>query len=389
MAGEIPVKIALFVHSLGAGGAERQVILLASALLEKGHEVELFLIHHTIFYDMPDNLKITVLDDAPLHLHPIKKLLKLLPLAKKYADLCQADISLSFMNRPNYINVLSKFFGNRARIIVAERAASRFQFKGIEAPIAHLLIRTLYPQADLIVANSQGNAQDLQTHFGIQNVVAIPNAFDLKKIAHLSTEPIEREVEEKMKNFSFITVGRIDAGKNHHLLIEALAKSGLSAHLFIIGDGPERKNLETSIVRLGLEKRVHLLGKKKNPFAYMARADCFVFGSNHEGFPNVLVEAMACGLPVISTDCPFGPAEILDGRPTYGLTRKNIHEGQYGILVPMNDIDIMASAMEKVYNNTQFKDAYATLASQRAKHYELAPIMRMWMSLINQPKRPG
>ncbi len=363
------MKVALFVYSLGAGGAERQVGILARRLVERRYEVELFLVHDTIFYELPENIKVTVLDDAPLFVHPLKKLLRLVPLARKYAKLCDADISISFMNRPNYINVLSKFFGNKARIVVAERGAPRFHFKGIEGAVSKVLIRHLYPRADLVVANSRGSAKDLQEHFGIANVITIPNAFDLDAIRELAKEPIP----EKRERFTFITVGRLDRGKNHRLLIEALAKSGLDADLWIIGEGPQRANLEKLIAKLGLQERVKLLGRQTNPFAYLAKADCFVFSSTNEGFPNVLVEAMACGLPVISTDCPFGPAEILEN-------------GKYGILVPNGDMEAMSKAMRKIATEAILRKNLAKNATIRAKDFARQKILNRWIKVIDEKK---
>ena len=361
------MKVALFVYSLGPGGAERQVSVLAEGLIECGHEVELFLVHERIFYELPSEVKITILDDAPIHLHPVKKLLKLLPLARKYAKLCNADISLSFMNRPNYINVLSRFFGNRARIVVAERGAPRVHFEGLEAITTKALIRMLYPRADLVIANSQGSAKDLRQYFHIKNAETIYNGFDLKEIERLSREPIA----ENFSRFTFITVGRLDQGKSHRLLIEAIALSQVEADLVIIGEGPEKENLEKLVAHYGLQARIHLLGVRKNPFAYLARADCFVFASTNEGFPNVLVEAMACGLPVISTDCPFGPAEILQN-------------GEYGILVRNGDAVQMAEAMKKMYNNDALREGLAQKAKTGAQTFEKSKIVKKYIEMIEK-----
>ncbi len=363
------MKVALFVYSLGPGGAERQVSILARELAERGYDVELFLVHDTVFYALAENIRVHVLDDAPLFLHPLKKLLRLVPLARTYAKLCDADISISFMNRPNYINVLSKLFGNKARIVVAERGAPRFHFRGIEGAVSKVLIRHLYPRADVVVANSTGSAKDLRDYFGIENVVAIPNAFDLEEIQRLAKEPIP----EKIERFTFITIGRLDRGKNHRLLIEALAKSGLDADLWIIGEGPEYQNLEALAAKLGLQERVKLLGRRANPFAYLAKADCFVFGSTNEGFPNVLVEAMACGLPAISTDCPFGPAEILE-------------EGKYGILVPNGDVEAMSEAMRKIATDATLRKNLAKNATIRAKDFAKEKILTEWLKVIDDTK---
>ena len=121
-----------------------------------------------------------------------------------------------------------------------------------------------------------------------------------------------------------LAVGRLDAQKNHGLLLRAfsLLPLDLNARLLIVGEGPCREALTAEIRALGLESTVQLLGEDVNPFRFMARANCFVLSSNHEGLPGVLIEAMACGVPVVSTDCPTGPREPLE-------------DGRWGLLVPL------------------------------------------------------
>ena len=129
------------------------------------------------------------------------------------------------------------------------------------------------------------------------------------------------DIEIKKRRFTFVTVGRLDNGKNHRLIIEAM--KSIEADLWIIGDGELREELLSYIKELNLNDKVYLLGKKENPFAFLAKADCFVFTSNHEGFPNVLVEALACSLPVISTDCKSGPREILSPKSNFSFQLKD------------------------------------------------------------------
>ena len=359
------IKVAILLYSLGSGGAERQAALLANRLVREGYGVELFLVHKKIFYELDPRIRVHVLDDAPLFLHPIKKLVKLIPLAKRYATLCDADVSISFMNRPNYINILSRYFGNRAKIVVSERGTPSSYYSGIEGSVSKWLIKTLYPKADIVIANSKGNRQDLQELFGLANVTTIYNFFDLDSIAAQCREAKEYE------KFTFVTVGRIDANKNQLAQIEALAKSGLDAQLLIIGDGPLRWQLQSRAEKLGIGERVKFLGVQKNIFAYLKKADCFLLTSKTEGFPNVLVEAMACGLPVIATDCKSGPAEILEG-------------GKLGILIPNDEQDLLVEAMCRVYESPALRKELGAKAKSRARDFSIEKIFQEWKETIDE-----
>src|SRR5262249_54469789 len=136
-------------------------------------------------------------------------------------------------------------------------------------------------------------------------------------------------------------VGRLALQKDFSTLIKAFAhvRSRAPARLLILGDGEKRVELEVLVKELGLTADVCLLGYVDNPFAYMRRCAAFVLSSEYEGLPNSLIEAMACGAPVISTDCPCGPAEILDG-------------GRYGLLVPVGDVEAMAAAISATLQKT-------------------------------------
>ncbi len=362
------MRVAVFVYSLGAGGAERQASLLVKELL-RHYKVELVLVHDRIFYEIPDGIKVHILDNAPLILHPMKKLLKLLPLAKKFAKLCydrNYDVVISYMNRPNYISILSKLFHKRSKIVVSERGSPSYHYSGLEGMLSTQLIRWLYPHADRVVSNSLGNAKDLCENFSICNVQTIYNMFDLDAITNASQESIELEKDR----FTFITVGRLDRGKNHKMLIEALFKAKIDADLWIVGEGPIKGELQQYVNKLNLQDRVKFLGKKSNPFAYMTKCDAFVFGSTNEGFPNVLVEALACRLPVISTDCPSGPAEIL--------------QDEFGILVPNKDVEAMSEAMKSIYFDANLREKLQSRAIQRAEQFSVDKIMPKWIEVIEE-----
>lgn len=371
-------KLNILTYSLASGGAEKVVSILLWEL-KNNFDITLFLMNKEIFYDVPKNTKIIYLENSNAQESGIKKLLKLLLLAYKYKKLSSCDISLSFMNRPNYINVLAKLFGMRSTVVISERAMPSLQHKnGLQGFINRVLIRLLYGRANTIIANSQGNAQDLKDHFTCQNVRIIPNLFDIKKIQTLSKE--DAKLDDK--SFNFITIGRLDKGKNHILLIEAMRD--IDARLYIIGDGELRSSLIQKVEQWGLTDKVFFLGRKKNPYKYLAKSDCFVFSSNHEGFPNVVLEALTCGLPVISTDCKSGPREIL--APDLDIAtslQTNMQLAEYGILIAVGDVEAMRNAMKMIIDNKDLCIKYTQKAKKRASDFDLSQILTQWEVVLD------
>jgi N-acetylgalactosamine-N,N'-diacetylbacillosaminyl-diphospho-undecaprenol 4-alpha-N-acetylgalactosaminyltransferase len=272
------------------------------------------------------------------------------------------------MNRPNYINIFAKLFGSRAKTIICERAMPSLQHKkDLQGFINKFLIKTLYNKADLITANSKGNSLDLKINFGIKNIKTIYNFIEEKNCQ-----------KQKEDIFTFVTIGRLDSGKNHKLLVEAFYKADLDAKLWLIGDGYLKEDLELRIEDLGLKDKVKLLGRQKNPYKFLSKADCFVFSSNYEGFPNVLLEALACELPIISTDCKSGPREILSPETDFTKQTKDIEIAKYGILTPVGDVDKMAEAMRMMYEDSNLREKYRKIALQRAKDFEVSKITKEW-----------
>jgi len=168
-----------------------------------------------------------------------------------------------------------------------------------------------------------------------------------------------------------VTVGRLVDLKDHVTLINAFAKvrEDIDVRLYIIGDGPNRKKLERLGQTLGLADDIRFLGWQRNPFALLKQADAFVLSSRFEGFGNVIVEAMACGLPVISTDCPSGPHEILEG-------------GETGVLVPVGDVDALAQAITAMLSNRQKLAEYAQKSKSRVKDFDVSRVASEYLEFL-------
>jgi glycosyltransferase involved in cell wall biosynthesis len=202
--------------------------------------------------------------------------------------------------------------------------------------ISETAMRWLYPRADAVVAVSKGVAQDLLNLMPqlkpkltvIYNPV-IDAAFYAKADA-----PVEHPWFQPHQPPVVLAAGRLVALKGYDTLLRAFARvrQQMPARLVILGEGSERPNLERLAAELGVAADVDMPGFDPNPFRYMKRAGVFVLSSRYEGLPNVLIQALACGCPVVSTDCPSGPSEILDG-------------GRYGVLVPVDDVEAMARAI--------------------------------------------
>jgi N-acetylgalactosamine-N,N'-diacetylbacillosaminyl-diphospho-undecaprenol 4-alpha-N-acetylgalactosaminyltransferase len=287
------------------------------------------------------------------------------------------DKVVSFLTRANYVNIIASYISNHSTII-SERAMPSLQYQyGLNGKINKFLIKALYNKASLCIANSQGNKKDLEDNFAVTDVVSIPNPFDLELISELSNQ----EMDIENKRFTFVTVGRLDSGKNHKLIIDAI--KDVDANLWIIGDGELKEEIHRYIKELNLDKKVYILGKKENPFSFLTKVNCFVFASNHEGFPNVLVEALACGLPVISTDCLSGPREILAPNSDLSFQIKDkIELTEYGILTPIKNVDRLQEAMNLIIDDESLRKKYQDKAKIRANDFRIEKIIKQYEEII-------
>lgn len=371
-------KIAIFVNSLESGGAERVVSNLLNLWVEK-YDCYLILIYNYKFYELDYRIKIISLDE-PKELSGFIKFLRLPILAYKLGKIIKENKFnkiVSFLTRANCINVISNIF-LKHETIVNERAMPSLQYQhGLNGKINRFLIKSLYQKADLCLSNSYGNMLDLKNNFNVTKLAYIYNPFNLEMIKDMSKE----EIKIEKKKFTFVTVGRLDEGKNHKLIIDAI--KDLDANLWIIGDGKLKEELQEYISVQKLENKIYLLGKKLNPFSFLIKADCFVFASNHEGFPNVLVEAMACGLPIISTDCQSGPREILAPNSNIKFQLKDKMElAVYGILTPIKNTNKLQEAMKLMKNDESLRKNYQDKANQRANDFRIEKIIKQYEEIL-------
>lgn len=379
------MKIAVFIYSLAGGGAERVVSQLVPYLENKGFDVYLVLMNNTCDYSFQTKIEPFFLENSAATENSMLKLLKIPLLAYKYHIFLKKNKihkSISFLTRPGFISVLTKCFDRKKTVIISERSNSsnQYGYVNLQSWINTFLIKKLYPNANLIITNSRGNAEDLISNFNVPKVkiTTIYNPISIESI---------RAVESKRdffdtSFFNLISVGRLDEGKNHQLLIRSVGKlKSKKVRLYIFGDGELRYELQKLIKNLGLKNIVFLMGFDSNPYQYLKTADLFVFASNHEGFPNALLEAMACNLPIVTTNCPSGPNEILEAEIGYDYQEKLLTK--YGILVPRNSEKQMIEAIVCMMENEAYYENCKASMATRILDFEKEKILEEFYNVLS------
>lgn len=380
------MKISILIYSLAGGGAERVVSQIIPYLEKKNIEVLLVMMNKTIEYSLEMAKEPYYLENSNPNENGFLKLIKIPILAYKYHVFLKKngiEKSISFLTRPSFISILTKLFNTKRIIFISERSnpSKQYGYNNLQSWISTVLIKKLYPKANLVITNSKGNAFDLIHNFHISNskIETIYNPVDIEFIS--SVEPKIDFFEKEY--FNLISIGRLDRGKNHRLLINAISKlSSKKVRLYIFGTGELFKELEELILSLNLTKNVFLMGFDANPYKYLKAADLFVFGSNHEGFPNVLLEAMVCNLPIVSTNCPSGPNEILDVNFGYNYKEKIITK--YGILVPVNDEKAFTEAILEMLENKNYYINCKEALKSRIPEFDKEIILEQYYKVLCQ-----
>jgi len=375
-------KISILILSLAGGGGEREAAILTN-YFHKKYTTKLVLFNDTIKYDLDDGVSINMIDNMVLYKRTPLNFIKLPLLAYRYAKFCkknEIETSLSFLPRPNWVAVLSKWFGNKARIVLCEVStpSQKYNKKNIGGRISLTLMRWLYPKGDLVIANSKGTALELKELFKVKNVDCIYNPVELD-IAKKKMEETPK-TELQYDQFTFIKVARFQYPKDFTTLISAFANMrNKQCQLVLLGIGEDRDAAISLSKELNVYDRVKFVGFDRNPFAYLARSHCFVFSSLYEGFPNSMQEALACGLPVISTDCTNGPREMLAPKEKLksNLFEKNeIFVGEAGILVPLKNSEALQNAMDLIVEDKQLYNKLRNNTPQIVSKFALDTIVQ-------------
>jgi len=327
-------RMAMFLPSLYGGGAEKVMFSLAWAFSRRGLQIDLVLSKAQGPYLARLPSEVRVIDLAA------SRMLASLPGLIRYLRRERPTAMLSAMDHANVVALMARrLAGVPLRTIVSvhthvsSNAAAAKTFRG---RFASAWIRPFYPWADEIVAVSQGVADDLVFSLGLprDRIKIIHNPVVTPELLEQASQPVDHPWFKNGQPPVVLSTGRLTDAKDFGTLLRAFAtvRKYRPARLMILGEGALRGNLEMLAKSLGIESDFALPGFVDNPFPYMRASRLFVLSSQWEGFGNVLAEAMACGTPVISTDCRSGPAEILEG-------------GRWGTLVPVGDVSALANAM--------------------------------------------
>ena len=368
------------INSLRSGGAERVVSQLLNHL-QREFDIHLALYSHIVEYDIPEGIKIFDLNQSEQD-GQIALLLKLPYLSYKVSKYCKEhniQYSVAFLNRPCYINALMKsWWGYKGRVVMCERTheTTMLQTKSaITRLITKKLISLSYNLADLVLANSHAIKEDLQKNLSVRTPInVIYNPVDIQELQIRMQENVDIDLDDD--NFYFSAVGNFRKEKNFPLLVDAFAYlKGKACRLLLIGDGPDAGIMKQKISEYGIESQVVFCGRDKNPFRYMHRSDAFVLCSDVEGFPNVLLEALACGKAVISTDCRSGPREMLapSTDPAFQL-KDRFSEEEFGILSPVGDAKTLAMSMEMLITDRDMRNRLQQKAAKRAADFDVSVI---------------
>ena len=331
--------VALFVGSLEGGGAERAMLDIGRGLAERGLVVDLVLMRSTGPYleDVPDSVRVVALNTR----RPLATLVALV----KYLFYRRPNLLLSTLTSCNVAALLARV-ALAGRLPVIVRRASLFSMDYATRPFRGRVLlaveRALWPFADAVVANSSAVAVDVKRIAPrvSPRVRVIRNPVVWPDLSVRAAEPVDHPWMCDARVPVVLAAGGLRRVKDHATLLRAFAlvTGERTVRLVIIGDGAERDRLAELACELGIASNVELPGFQHNPFAWMARARVFVMSSIFEGAPNALVQAMACGTTVVSTDCPGGTREILG-------------DGAWGALTPVGDHRALATAISEALDN--------------------------------------
>jgi glycosyltransferase involved in cell wall biosynthesis len=333
-------KIALVVPSLGGGGAERVMANLAGRFFQAGHQVDLVVaaLKGDSFLRVPSTVRV-------VDLKAKRTAFAVLPLVA-YLRRERPKALLATLAHANIIALIARRLARVATRTVI-REASLMSISASTAPqlrgrFVPLLAKIFYPQADAIIAVSRGVADDLSNLLGLQRdrIDVIYNPVVSDEFHQRANQPPKHPWFAKGSPPVILGVGRLDPEKDFPTLLRAfgVVRRNRDVRLMILGEGPERSALESLARESRITDVVAFPGFVENPLPYVANASVLVSPSCFEGLSNAVIEALACGTPVVATDCPSGPAEILEG-------------GRYGILAPVGDFEAMAGAIEETLEN--------------------------------------
>ncbi len=389
------MNIALLIPTLTGGGAERVAQLIGNYYVDRGNKVYYFLADTPIRQVYPvkgqivnTGIKSCLSNNIYGDIQIVQKLIMASFQMKKLKKKYKIDVAVSFMEEFNYINILSK---GREKVIT--RICTILSARGEWADFFQHrnLIHFFYPKADKVVVMSNYAKEDMYRNYGvpINKMVKIPNAVRTTNDDVLS---LDWQYGDK----TVITVGRLVSEKQQERIIRAFSyvnKYEKDARLLILGTGAKEKYLKVIVGKCGLEGRVIFAGFQRDVVFYLKNSKVFVLASRLEGFPNSMVEAMANGLPVVTTDSPGGCGEIVGRKRNRGKC-EDIEYCPFGILTPYisgkermeGDLEekelLLGKAILELLENNNLREKYSKQSLRRASMYSIEKVMDKWDKLL-------
>lgn len=370
-------NISILTLSLASGGAEKVISLLLPELV-KVYNVYLVLFYKNIHFPIPKEVNIVILHHNKNDSYT-RKILNFPRFTFRYIEfvkLNRIDVSISFLTRPNLINGIAKKFNPNLKVIMSERGYPSINYRSsnLRLKLYKILIPILYNNADLVFSNSIYINEDLKKNFGVKKPMRVVyNPVQLK----------DRKIPSSSKQLRLIAVGSLRPIKNHAMILNSIQNIS-NVKLTILGDGQLKSTLKNTAKDLMIIQKVLFEGIVSNVTSYLKKHDCFILSSNSEGFPNVVLEAMATGLPVISTNCLSGPLEILNENEKVIIESGGFVRAKYGLMVNVGDIIGLERAIKYFQLNPDIMKKYGYLGYERAKDFDIKSIYMAFEKMIEE-----
>ncbi|MFX1503918.1 MAG: glycosyltransferase [Promethearchaeota archaeon] len=366
-------KILLLIPSLEIGGGAEKVAASLTKTLVNRYDVSII-----TFYDSQEIYSFSgKYFSLKLKLKTWKKILLPFKIQKLIKSI-SPDLIISFLEHTSFLMILIKFmFQIKIPLIACSHTNPELAFKG-KKKYMNFLIQILYKSnlVNKIITVSKEIQNLFENNYNIKKnkIKTIYNGINLNEIKELTKDNVNhKDLFENSDLVKFISIGRLVELKGHKYLINAFSKVKEdlpNSKLIIIGEGNSRKEIEKLIKQKNLVRDVFLFGLVENPYIYLSKSDIFVLASKYEVFPMVLLEALACGLPIISTNCKTGPREILNN-------------GQYGILAKVMDSDDLADKMTNLAKDKGLREKYTKKSLERSRTFDINNISEEWFNLID------
>lgn len=353
-----------YINAIHEGGAERVIIQVAKHFAASGYRSILV----TSFVDeneyaVPDEVERIKLEEKQAKQNKIQRNIKRIVALRKICKKYKPDAIISFMAEPNVRAILANV-GLKTKTIISVRNDPNREYGG---RVGKFIGKRILPIADGCIFQTE----EAQAWF--------PDSLKRKsRIIFNDVDPIFFQTEY-VGGKDIVTLGRLCKQKNHKLLIDAFAKiceKHKDTDLLIYGIGPLENEMKQYIRDCGLDSRISLMGLTSESNTVLSHARCFVLSSDYEGLPNALLEALAIGVPSISTDCPCGGPRML------------IKNKVNGMLVPINDVDALAEALDYTLSNPDMEEAFGINARQMAECYSTENVFSEWKSYVEGVIRP-